>query len=156
MRRVARRPRAQIGRGGVAEALGSEGIEQRWTQAVQRRQPLELGTGQRVERRDRRRARPRLDEPGDATEPAGAGGSVSVLGPATDSMPPSACTMSATACARRAPCSLVVIVTPRSPSTRKKSSITARWSPSSEASDTFSARARRASVWIDGSTWPFS
>ncbi len=34
----------------------------------------------------------------------------------------------------------------------KKSSIIARWSPSSEASDTFSARARRARVWIEGST----
>ena len=47
-------------------------------------------------------------------------------GPATDSMPPSAWTMSATACASRPPCSLVEIVTPRSSSTRKKSSITAR------------------------------
>ena len=77
-------------------------------------------------------------------------------GPATDSRPPSACTMSATACARRLPCSFEVRCTPRSSSTAKKSSRIARWSPSSEASETFSARASRARVWIDGSTWPFS
>ncbi len=82
--------------------------------------------------------------------------SVASAGPASDSMPPAAFTMSATALPRRSACSFVVIVTPRSINTLKKCSRAARWSPSKEASETFSARARRANVWIEGSTCPFS
>ncbi len=64
--------------------------------------------------------------------------------------------MSATALPSATACSLEPIRTPRVVRTWKNSSIRARSSPRSEASETFNARARRSSVWIEGATCPFS